>query len=83
MHASPVSQRFHLLLTSRQHELLVDESERSGLAMAELIRRAVDHTYRRDSRARVRGVEISLGVWRRPDAAVAGRRTKTLDGRRY
>jgi hypothetical protein len=82
-HAASMSQRFHVLLTSRQHELLSDESSRTGLPIAELIRRAVDRTYRLDSKPTVRGVEISLGVWRRPDAAVAGRRTKTLDGRRY
>jgi hypothetical protein len=29
----------------------------------------------------VRGIEISFGLWRRPDAAVAGRRVRTLDGR--
>ena len=77
-----MSREFHLLLTDRQHALLADEASRTGLAMAELIRRAVDRTYRRDARPTVRGVEISLGLWRRPDAAVAGRRTKTLDGRR-
>jgi hypothetical protein len=78
-----VSREFHLLLTDRQHALLTDEADRSGLPMAELIRRAVDRTYRRDARASVRGVELSLGVWRKPDAAVAGRRAKTLDGRRF
>jgi hypothetical protein len=83
MHASPVSQRFHLLLTSRQHELLVDEAIRTGLPMAELIRRAVDRTYRPRAKPSVRGIELSVGVWRRPDAAVAGRRTRTLDGRLY
>jgi hypothetical protein len=78
-----MSQRFHVLLTSRQHELLFDESSRTGLSVAELIRRAVDRTYREHAKPTVRGVEISVGVWRRPDAAVAGRRTRTLDGRRY
>jgi hypothetical protein len=78
-----MSQNFHLLLTDRQRDLLDDESSRTGLPVAELVRRAVDYTYREESRPTVRGLEISLGVWRKPDAAVAGRRTKTLDGRRY
>ena len=78
-----MSREFHLLLTTRQHALLTDESARTGLPMAELIRRAIDKTYRPQALPTVRGVELSLGLWRRPDAAVAGRRTKTLDGRRY
>ena len=78
-----MSRNFHVLLTSRQHDLLTDESARTGLPVAELIRRAVDRTYRRESRPTVRGLEVSLGVWRRPDAAVAGRRTRTLDGRTF
>ena len=76
-----MSQRFNLFLTDRQHELLRDEAARTGLPIAELVRRAIDRSYRREARPTVRGVELSLGVWRRPDAAVAGRRTRTLDGR--
>ena len=79
-HAS-MSQRFHVLLTDRQHSTLHDEAARTGLPIAELLRRAVDRTYRKHARPTVRGVEISVGLWRRPDAAVAGRRVKTLDGR--
>jgi hypothetical protein len=79
----PVSRPFHFLLTNRQHALLVDEASRTGLPIAELIRRAVDRTYRPEAKPTVRGVELSIGVWRRPDAAVAGRRAKTLDGRRF
>ena len=76
-----MSQRFHVLLTTRQHSLLNDEAIRTGLPMAELIRRAVDKTYRPYVRPTVRGVEVSVGFWRRPDAAVAGRRPRTLDQR--
>jgi hypothetical protein len=43
------------------------------------VRRAVDKTYRPHSRPTVRGIEISFGLWRRPDAAVVGRRVRTLD----
>jgi hypothetical protein len=78
-----MSQRFNLFLSSRQHELLHDEAARTGLPIAELVRRAIDRTYRQQARPTVRGVELSVGVWRRPDAAVAGRRSRTLDGRIY
>jgi hypothetical protein len=42
--------------------------------MAELVRRAIDQVYRPELRPRVPGFELSLGVWKRPDAAVIGRR---------
>ena len=66
--------RTHLMLTDRQHAFLRGESARTGLSMAELIRRAVDSVYRPHSRERVPGLELSVGLWRRPDAAVIGRR---------
>ncbi len=66
----------HVMLSDRQHAFLADEAERTGLSMAELIRRAVDGVYRPNGRERLNGLELSLGVWRRPDAAVAGRRTQ-------
>jgi hypothetical protein len=67
--------RTHVMLTPRQHLFLRDESERTGLGMAELVRRAIDQTYRPHSRPRVRGIEVSVGLWRNPDAAAVGRRT--------
>ena len=76
-----VSRHFHFLLTDRQHALLQEEAIRTGLPMGELLRRAFDRTYREHARPTVRGYEISLGVWQRPDASVAGRRTRVLDGR--
>jgi hypothetical protein len=42
--------------------------------MAELVRRAIDRVYRPELRPRVRGYEVSVGVWNRPDAAIIGRR---------
>jgi len=80
-HVEAMSQRFHILLTTRQHSLLRDEAARTGLPIAELVRRSIDRVYRPQTRPTVRGVELSLGLWRRPDAAVAGRRVRTLDGR--
>jgi len=69
-----MSRRTQITLTDRQHAFLLDESARTGLPMAELVRRAVDRVYRPHGRPTVPGLEISLGVWRRPDAAVVGRR---------
>jgi hypothetical protein len=74
-----MSRRTQITLTDRQHAFLRDESWRTGLPLAELVRRAVDKTYRPHSRPTVRGLEVSLAVWRRPDAAVVGRRVRTLD----
>jgi hypothetical protein len=62
------------MLSDRQHAFLHEEAERTGLPVAELVRRAVDAAYRPDVRPRLRGLELSLGIWRRPDAAVSGRR---------
>ena len=70
-----MSRRTQIVLTDRQHAFLLDESSRTGLSLAELVRRAVDRTYRPYSLPRLRGVELSLGLWRRPDPASAGRRT--------
>jgi hypothetical protein len=69
-----MSRRTQLHLTDRQHAFLAGESERTGLPMAELIRRAIDAVYRPDLRPRVRGYELSAGLWKRPDAALVGRR---------
>jgi hypothetical protein len=57
-----------------QYAFLRDESERTGLSMSELVRRAIDATYRPFERPRVNGFEVSLGLWKRPDAGIVGRR---------
>jgi hypothetical protein len=72
----PMSRRTQVILTDRQHAFLIGESLRSGLSLAELVRRAVDTVYRPGSRPNVPGYELSLGFWRRPDAAVIGRRAR-------
>jgi hypothetical protein len=43
--------------------------------VAELIRRAIDRAFELDSSRRTGGIELSVGVWKRPDAAVVGRRS--------
>jgi hypothetical protein len=69
-----MSRRTQLTLTDRQHAFLADESWRTGLSMAELIRRAIDGTYRPAARPKTDGFEVSVGWWKRPDAAAIGRR---------
>jgi hypothetical protein len=73
-HRHNMSRRTQIVLTDRQHAFLRDESARTGLSMAELIRRAVDTTFRPHARPKLRGLELSVGVWSRPDVAIAGRR---------
>jgi len=77
-----VSRRTQVTLTNRQHAFLSGEAVRTGLSLAELVRRAVDRTYRPHVRPKLRGVEVRLSVWRRPDEAVAGRRTESIALRR-
>jgi hypothetical protein len=74
VYTSIVLLRAQLMITYRQQAFLKDESARTGLSMAELVRRAIDSTYRPYARPRVLGYELSLGLWRRPDAAIIGRR---------
>jgi hypothetical protein len=69
-----MSRRTQIVLTDRQHAFLCSESSRTGLSLGELVRRAIDGTYRPHARERVGGYELSIGFWRRPDAAVVGRR---------
>jgi hypothetical protein len=73
-HLRLMSRKTQLTLTDRQHRYLVGESIRTGLSMAELVRRAIDRVYRPELRPKVPGYEVSLGIWKRPDAAVIGRR---------
>ncbi len=71
-----MSRRTQITLSDRQHAFLRSESARTGLPLAELVRRAVDSVYRPGSRQTVSGYEVSVGLWRRPDAAVVGRRPR-------
>jgi hypothetical protein len=62
------------MLEPEQYEYLIGESLRTGLSRSELIRRALDETYRPEARFRVGGFDIGFGLWRAPDAAITGRR---------
>ena len=71
-----MSRSVHLTLTEGQHALLVEESIRTGLSMSELVRRALDSTYRPHLRPIVAGFTVNLGLTRGPDPAVIGRLAK-------
>ena len=49
--------------------------------MAELVRRAVDRVYQPWIRPTVHGYEVNVALWRRPDAAVVGRRVRPYRSR--
>ncbi len=68
------SRRFNVLLTEEQYARLTREAERTSVSIGELIRRSIDATFKLDGDRKTPGVELSIGVWRRPDAAIAGRR---------
>jgi Ribbon-helix-helix protein, copG family len=72
-----MSRKTQITLTDHQHALLKAEAAVAGISMAELIRRAVDHVYRPWIRPKVRGYEVNVGIWKRPDAAVMGRRVRS------
>lgn len=78
----PIGRRMQVNLTDRQHAMLKEESARTGLPISELVRRAVDAVYRPNARFRARGLELSLGLWRDPDAATVGRRRALKPPRR-
>jgi hypothetical protein len=69
----------HVLVRDDQYVELLEQSSRSGLPMAELVRRAIDAIYDPRRRPAARGVEVSVGVWRRLDAGVTGRRLRRID----
>ena len=73
-----------MTLTDAQHAFLVEEAHRTGLSLAELVRRALEANYQPEHRPRLRGFDVSFGVWHSPDAAAAGRRAggrgRTLNG---
>jgi hypothetical protein len=66
--------RTQVLLEPEQLDFLIGEAARTGLSRSELVRRALEETYRPEARFRVGGFDIGFGIWRSPDAAVAGRR---------
>ena len=80
MHST--TRKFHFTLTERQYNFLLTESIRTGLPMAELIRRAIDTTYRPGLIPTVHGYEFLVGLFKRPSTATIGRRDRRrlIDG---
>lgn len=68
-----MSRKTQVTLTDRQHRFLLEESVRSSLSMAELIRRAIDTVYRPNLRPIVGGFHLHAGLLKQPDAAIVGR----------
>ncbi len=59
-----MSHRTQITLTDAQYERLRNESRRSGVGLAELIRRAVDRMYGGTDADAVRaGLKASFGSW--------------------
>ena len=59
-----MSRRISLTLTDEQYARLLDESRRSGLGIAELVRRALDRRYGKASNEKLRqALDASFGVW--------------------
>jgi hypothetical protein len=56
-----LSHRFQITLPSAQYEFLTSESRRSGVSVAELIRRAIDTTYDPSGLSRVHVITHTLG----------------------
>jgi len=71
--------RTHVILREDQRAFLLNESARTGLSIGEIVRRALDATYRIRPRPQVAGFELSVGLWRRLDAAVTGRRLRQVE----
>lgn len=69
-----MSRRTNFVLTERQYNFLLTESARTGLTMSELVRRAIDSTYRPGRLPLVRGFEFTIGLFKRPSASAVGRR---------
>jgi hypothetical protein len=69
-----MGRRTQVTLRDAQYEFLHREALRTGLSVAELVRRALDDAYAPEERPRLRGFDIGVGIWRHPDAALAGRR---------
>ena len=61
-----MSHRTQITLSDEEYARLKRESERTGLALAELVRQALHHTYGGvDADVRERMIEESFGAWER------------------
>lgn len=68
MQTDIISHRTQVTLTDEQYERLRGESKRSGLGVAELVRRAVDRSYgATHSDDALRALDDSFGAWTERD----------------
>ena len=69
-----MSHRTQITLEDAQYERLVAESRASGVGLAELVRRAIDHVYGRAGADEfMKALDESFGAWA----------TEPLDGEHY
>ena len=62
-----MSHRTQITLSDEEYARLKRESERTGLALAELVRQALHQTYGAvDADVRERAIQESFGAWARP-----------------
>jgi hypothetical protein len=59
-----MAHRTQITLTNEQYAMLKRESERTGLALAELVRRALSATYKTPGPGAASGLEESFGAWK-------------------
>ena len=63
-----MSHRTQITLTDEQYALLRDESRRTGVGLAELVRRAVDRSYGLPTtEERLKALRDSFGAWKDRD----------------
>jgi hypothetical protein len=62
-----MSHRTQITLTDEQYETLRRESDRTGVSLAELVRRAVARAYGAPERASQAALEESFGAWQDRD----------------
>jgi hypothetical protein len=58
-----LAHRTQITLTDEQYAMLRRESERTGLGLAELVRRALSATYRTPGQGSESGLDESFGAW--------------------
>jgi predicted DNA-binding protein len=62
-----MSHRTQITLTDEQYQRLKEESERTGLALSELVRRAIERTYGQSREDWLRALDVSFGAWKDRD----------------
>lgn len=68
-----MSHRTQITLSDEEYARLKREAERTGLSLAELVRRALHQTYGgADADVRERAIQESFGVWERLDETGEG-----------